>query len=147
MLGPGVPLGCSGSALGCVGSAGIRLGRDRDLMACDAVTGPLVQSGWLSPFCALHQPWASTPWGGFQGRFIPAPFPWLMGRAASPHPLFLRARGTDIYMEQCGPWAPWPAWRLCLGVWGREGHRAQSRGSSKGLLSVGVSSSGCGCSS
>lgn len=30
-------------------------------MAHDAVTGPLVQSCWLSPIRALHQPWVSVP--------------------------------------------------------------------------------------
>lgn len=76
----------------------------------------------------------------FKKRFFSAPFPWLMGRAASPHPLFLRARDTGICTEQCGPRAPWLGWRLCPGLWGRDSprKRAQSRGDR--LLSVGVSS-------
>lgn len=77
-------MGCSGSPLGCVGSAGTRLGRDRDFMACDAATGPLVQSGWLSPFCALHQPWAPTPWSSFQGKVYPCSFPLADGQSSIP---------------------------------------------------------------
>lgn len=59
-------------------------------------------------------------------RFFSAAFPWLLGRAASPHPLFLRARDADTDTAQRGPWAP--------GLPGASGdrdsprQRAQSRG-------------------
>lgn len=71
-------------------------------MACDAVTGPLVQSGWLNPFCALG---TNTLEVAYNKRFLPAAFPWLMGRAASPHPLLLRARmQTFTLSSEC--WGP-----------------------------------------
>lgn len=72
----------------------------------------------------------------FKKRFFSAAFPWLMGRAASPLVLFLRARIQIFKLNNMGYGPPGLPEGSAQGV-GQKG--AQSRGHR--LLSVGVSCS------